>query len=72
RVAIMAHDGIARLVRPSHTALDGDTVFALAVPDGPETPAVDVGPWGPVRATIVGALAADAVERALLEAAARR
>ncbi len=71
RVAIMAHDGIARLVRPSHTAFDGDTVFVLAVPDGPETPAVEVGTWTATRATIVGALAADAVERALREAAGR-
>ncbi len=69
RVAIMAHDGIARLVRPSHTALDGDAVFALAVPDAPETPAVEVGSWSPTRATVVGALAAEAVERALREAA---
>lgn len=69
RVAIMAHDGIARLIRPSHTALDGDVVFALAVPDGPETPAVEVGRWGPTRATVVGALAAEAVERAIREAA---
>src|SRR5579859_4793516 len=30
RVAIMAQDGIARAVRPAHTLLDGDTVFALA------------------------------------------
>jgi L-aminopeptidase/D-esterase-like protein len=30
RVAIMAHDGIARAVRPAHTPFDGDTVFALA------------------------------------------
>lgn len=71
RVAIMAHDGIARFVRPSHTGFDGDTVFALAVPDGPETPAVEVGTWTAVRTTIVGALAADAVERALREAAGR-
>jgi L-aminopeptidase/D-esterase-like protein len=69
RVAIMAHDGIARVVRPSHTAFDGDTVFALAVPDGPETPAVEVGPWTAARTTIVGALAAEAVEGALREAA---
>lgn len=72
RVAIMAHDGIARLVRPSHTALDGDTVFALAVPDGPETPAVRVGAWGATRSTVVGAMAAEAVERALREAAGGR
>jgi L-aminopeptidase/D-esterase-like protein len=30
RVAIMAQDGIARALRPAHTAFDGDTVFALA------------------------------------------
>jgi L-aminopeptidase/D-esterase-like protein len=30
RLAIMAHDGIARGVRPSHTPFDGDAVFAVA------------------------------------------
>lgn len=30
RMAIMAQDGIARAVRPAHTAFDGDVVFALA------------------------------------------
>ncbi len=30
RMAIMAHDGIARAVRPAHTPFDGDTVFAVA------------------------------------------
>lgn len=30
RVAMMAHDGIARAVRPAHTPFDGDTVFSLA------------------------------------------
>jgi L-aminopeptidase/D-esterase-like protein len=30
RIAMMAHDGIARAVRPAHTPFDGDTVFALA------------------------------------------
>jgi L-aminopeptidase/D-esterase-like protein len=27
---MMAHDGIARAIRPAHTPFDGDTVFALA------------------------------------------
>jgi len=26
----MAHDGIARATRPSHTMFDGDTLFVLA------------------------------------------
>ncbi|GJL90732.1 P1 family peptidase [Hyphococcus sp.] len=30
RIAMMAHDGIARAVRPAHTAFDGDIVFAIA------------------------------------------
>ncbi len=30
RVAQMAHDGLARAVRPAHTQFDGDTIFALA------------------------------------------
>ena len=30
KIAQMAHDGIARAVRPAHTMLDGDTIFALA------------------------------------------
>jgi L-aminopeptidase/D-esterase-like protein len=30
QVAMMAHDGIARCVRPAHTMLDGDTLFALS------------------------------------------
>jgi L-aminopeptidase/D-esterase-like protein len=38
RVAIAAHDGLARTIRPAHTPLDGDTVFALA------TGAVEVAP----------------------------
>ena len=34
RVAIMAHDGIARAVRPAHTPFDGDTVFAVSTGTG--------------------------------------
>ena len=30
KVAQMAHDGIARAIRPAHTMFDGDTVFCLA------------------------------------------
>jgi len=29
RLATVAHDGLARAVRPAHTILDGDTLFAL-------------------------------------------
>lgn len=30
KVAQMAHDGLARAIRPAHTLFDGDTLFALA------------------------------------------
>jgi L-aminopeptidase/D-esterase-like protein len=30
RVTTVAHDGIARAIRPSHTMYDGDTIFCLA------------------------------------------
>lgn len=29
RMAVVAHDGLARTIRPVHTMLDGDTLFAL-------------------------------------------
>ena len=32
RVAVQAHDGMARAIRPVHTSYDGDTVFTLALP----------------------------------------
>ncbi len=35
RVARMAHDGIARAVRPAHTMFDGDVVYALSPAEGP-------------------------------------
>lgn len=57
RVAIEAHDGIARAVRPAHTLVDGDVAFALA-PGGP-------APSLRVRLR-VGAAAAEAVARAII------
>jgi L-aminopeptidase/D-esterase-like protein len=69
RVAVAAHDGLARTIRPCHTPLDGDTVFALAtgaveVPPSPDTP----GSMSPETGLIagVGAAAADCLARAVL------
>jgi L-aminopeptidase/D-esterase-like protein len=69
RVAVAAHDGLARTIRPCHTPLDGDTVFALAtgaveVPPDPTTPA-SMSPEVPLI-TAVGAAAADCLARAVL------
>jgi L-aminopeptidase/D-esterase-like protein len=60
RVATVAHDGIARAVRPAHTMYDGDTVFCLATSkvaapyDAVEAVAADVV----ARAIAVGVRAA--------------
>jgi L-aminopeptidase/D-esterase-like protein len=69
RVAIAAHDGLARTIRPAHTPLDGDTVFAVAtgaveVPPSADTPAALSPETGLV--TAVGAAAADCLARAVL------
>ncbi|RTH28605.1 6-aminohexanoate hydrolase [Thermus scotoductus] len=60
RLAIMAQDGIARAIRPAHTPLDGDLVFALALGEGRGVDAYTL-----LR---LGAYAADAVTRAILRA----
>jgi L-aminopeptidase/D-esterase-like protein len=54
KVSQMAHDGLARVVRPAHTMLDGDTIFTLAT--------------GKRRAdvNVVGAIAAEVVAQAIL------
>lgn len=58
RVARMAHDGLARAIRPIHTPFDGDTLFALSLAG--ETPA-HVEPW---MLAELGTRAADCVARA--------
>lgn len=56
KVAQMAHDGLARTIRPVHTPFDGDTLFALAT--------------GEVNSSValVGALAADVVAQSVVRA----
>lgn len=58
RVAIMAHDGLARAIRPAHAPYDGDTVFVLATGrHALDDRAADLA--------LIGALAADCVARAI-------
>lgn len=72
RVAIAAHDGLARTIRPAHTPLDGDTVFALATGAVEVAPAVGAKPvpaaFSPEigLVTEIGAAAADCLARAVL------
>jgi L-aminopeptidase/D-esterase-like protein len=56
RVAIMAQDGLARAIFPSHTPGDGDTLFVLATGGLTDEPNV----------SRIGSLAAEAVSDAIL------
>jgi len=59
RMALMADDGYARAISPSHTNGDGDTIFSLAT-----------GRWdGTANITVIGALAAEAMADAVVRAA---
>ncbi|WP_309478728.1 P1 family peptidase [Brevibacillus agri] len=56
KVAQMAHDGLARTIRPIHTMYDGDTIFAVATDE--------VG----AAVDLVGALSADVLAEAVIQA----
>ena len=57
RVAEMAHDGMARAIRPSHTMFDGDTLFTLAT-----------GTHTGSSVNTIGILAAEVVAEAIVNA----
>ena len=57
RVAEVAHDGMARAIRPAHTMFDGDTLFALAT-----------GAHTDSSMNTVGILAAEVVAKAIVNA----
>jgi L-aminopeptidase/D-esterase-like protein len=59
RVAEMTHDGYARAIAPSHTPVDGDTVFVLATG----------GRSAPAEPGRLGAIAADVMAQAIVRAA---
>jgi len=64
RLAIMAHDGLARAIRPVHTPFDGDTVFAVS------TGRRDAGANRPATLAMLGSLVADCLTRAIGRAVA--
>lgn len=74
RLAVAGQTGLARAIRPAHSPLDGDTIFALStVQDGAERKSASVTPAPPagIPASIgvldaVCAAAADCVERAVV------
>jgi L-aminopeptidase/D-esterase-like protein len=66
RIAMMAHDGMARAIRPIHTPFDGDTVFALAhgralTPSGP----TELNLGRAAALARIGSAAADCLARAI-------
>jgi L-aminopeptidase/D-esterase-like protein len=69
KMAQMAHDGMARAIRPSHTMFDGDTVFCLATGkyEMPETPGIFIAPRAQCLNDI-GHAAADCLSRAIIHA----
>jgi L-aminopeptidase/D-esterase-like protein len=69
KIATMAHDGLARAIRPVHTMFDGDTIFAVSTGGLPATAEADA-----LLITALGSLAADllveAVQRSVVTATA--
>jgi L-aminopeptidase/D-esterase-like protein len=59
--AVMAHDGMARAIRPSHAPLDGDLVFAAATGESGRTPDVR-------QRADIGHMAAHCLARAIARA----
>ena len=58
RLAVQAQDGLALSLRPAHTAMDGDVVFAAATARAPATPS-------PRDLAEIGVAAADCLARAV-------
>ena len=62
RIAIMAHDGLARAIRPVHTPFDGDSIFALS------TEKIELSGPRAMGVARIGAMAADCVARSIARA----
>ncbi len=60
KMAQMAHDGLARSIRPVHTQMDGDTIFALALGEKH----ADVNLLGAVAADVLAEAVVRGVEAA--------
>ena len=69
KVAQMAHDGLARAIRPAHTLFDGDTIFCMATgaKELPDAPGFFLVPKA-VALNDLGRAAADTFARAVVHA----
>ncbi|WP_280469623.1 P1 family peptidase, partial [Nocardia brasiliensis] len=71
RLAVVAHDGLARAVRPAHSPFDGDTLFALATGTWVPPEGIALPPAFPPDVQLIdqlGTAAALCVERAIVDA----
>ncbi|TVR45742.1 MAG: hypothetical protein EA386_11725 [Rhodobacteraceae bacterium] len=66
RMAVAAHDGIARAIVPAHTPFDGDIVFAISTGAGQVAPAEGLLEIGHAASTCLSR----AIARAVFEATA--
>lgn len=66
KVAQMAHDGMAQVIRPPHTMFDGDTIFALAL--GPRSQTTLDMSTAASQVSMVGEAAATTLARAIVKA----
>jgi L-aminopeptidase/D-esterase-like protein len=66
KVAQMAHNGLAMVIRPAHTMFDGDTVFALAL--GTQTQTRLDPATTSLQVSSIGAAAAMTLARAIMKA----
>ncbi len=66
KVAQMAHDGMAQVIRPAHTMFDGDTIFALA--QEAKTQTQQEYDTAAQSVSIIGAAAANTLARAIVKA----
>ncbi|MFI7194475.1 P1 family peptidase [Nocardia nova] len=74
RLAVTAHDGLARAIRPAHSPLDGDTLFALATGMATAESNIALPPAFPADLLLLDELctaAAVCVERAIVDAVLR-
>jgi L-aminopeptidase/D-esterase-like protein len=70
-MATTAHDGLARAIRPAHSPLDGDTLFALATGTAPLSTGFPMPPAFPQDLRVLDEVctaAAVCVERAIVDA----
>jgi L-aminopeptidase/D-esterase-like protein len=69
KVAQMAHDGLARAIRPAHTMFDGDAIFCLATCRKPLPESAGFFAFSHAQTiTAIGHAAAECTSRAIVHA----